>query len=80
VEYEKSIHSIVVNYMSFLRNARTGFGQRKSAAPHFKIFFASAGQSTCRLWQSCLHERPSAREWFGITLVGVGVFILGFKR
>jgi transporter family protein len=27
-----------------------------------------------------LHERPSAREWFGIGLVGVGVVILGFKR
>lgn len=27
-----------------------------------------------------LHERPSGREWFGIILVGVGVFILGFKR
>ena len=27
-----------------------------------------------------LHERPSAREWFGIALVGAGVVILGFKR
>jgi transporter family protein len=27
-----------------------------------------------------LHERPSAWEWFGIALVGVGVVILGFKR
>jgi transporter family protein len=27
-----------------------------------------------------LGERPSAREWFGIALVGIGVIILGFKR
>ncbi|WP_374513825.1 EamA family transporter [Niveibacterium sp.] len=27
-----------------------------------------------------LHERPSLREWFGIALVGIGVFVLGFKR
>lgn len=27
-----------------------------------------------------LHERPSVREWLGIVLVGVGVFLLGFKR
>ena len=27
-----------------------------------------------------LHERPSAREWFGILLVGAGVVILGLKR
>ena len=27
-----------------------------------------------------LHERPNGREWFGIFLVGTGVFILGFKR
>lgn len=27
-----------------------------------------------------LHERPNAREWLGICLVGAGVFILGFKR
>lgn len=27
-----------------------------------------------------LNERPSIREWFGIALVGLGVFILGFKR
>lgn len=27
-----------------------------------------------------LHERPSAREWLGIIMVGAGVFILGFKR
>jgi bacterial/archaeal transporter family protein len=27
-----------------------------------------------------LHERPSAREWLGILLVGAGVLVLGFKR
>jgi drug/metabolite transporter (DMT)-like permease len=27
-----------------------------------------------------LGERPSAREWFGILLVGAGAIILGFKR
>lgn len=27
-----------------------------------------------------LDERPSAREWLGISLVGVGVLILSFKR
>jgi len=27
-----------------------------------------------------LHERPSAREWTGILLVGAGVLILAFKR
>ena len=27
-----------------------------------------------------LHERPSVREWLGIAMVGVGVFLLGFKR
>src|ERR1700704_1840363 len=27
-----------------------------------------------------LGERPSLREWLGISLVGVGVVILGFKR
>ncbi len=27
-----------------------------------------------------LHERPSIREWLGIAMVGVGVFLLGFKR
>lgn len=27
-----------------------------------------------------LNERPSIREWFGIALVGLGVFILGFRR
>ncbi len=27
-----------------------------------------------------LGERPSSREWFGIALVGLGVFVLGFKR
>ncbi len=27
-----------------------------------------------------LQERPSNREWFGILLVGSGVFILGLKR
>lgn len=27
-----------------------------------------------------LGERPSAREWFGIILVGSGVVILGFKK
>jgi transporter family protein len=27
-----------------------------------------------------LHERPSAREWGGIALVGLGVLVLGFKR
>lgn len=27
-----------------------------------------------------LGERPSAREWFGIILVGSGVIILGLKR
>ncbi len=27
-----------------------------------------------------LDERPSQREWLGITLVGLGVLILGFKR
>ena len=27
-----------------------------------------------------LNERPSLREWLGIGLVGLGVFILGFRR
>ena len=27
-----------------------------------------------------LGERPSGREWLGISLVGLGVVILGFKR
>lgn len=27
-----------------------------------------------------LHERPNAREWIGIFLVGLGVIILGLKR
>ncbi len=27
-----------------------------------------------------LGERPSAREWIGILMVGLGVFILAFKR
>lgn len=27
-----------------------------------------------------LGERPSSREWFGIALVSLGVFVLGFKR
>jgi bacterial/archaeal transporter family protein len=27
-----------------------------------------------------LQERPTAREWLGILLVGAGVLILGFKR
>ena len=27
-----------------------------------------------------LGERPSGREWFGISLVGLGVIVLGFKR
>jgi len=27
-----------------------------------------------------LHERPSAREWTGILMVGAGVLILAFKR
>ena len=27
-----------------------------------------------------LNERPSIREWLGICLVGLGVFVLGFKR
>jgi len=27
-----------------------------------------------------LNERPSIKEWCGISLVGLGVFILGFKR
>jgi transporter family protein len=27
-----------------------------------------------------LGERPSPRDWLGIALVAVGVFILGFKR
>ena len=27
-----------------------------------------------------LHERPGFREWLGIIMVGVGVFVLGFKR
>ncbi len=27
-----------------------------------------------------LHERPSAREWLGIAMVGAGVLVLGFKR
>ena len=27
-----------------------------------------------------LGERPNMREWFGISLVGLGVIILGFKR
>jgi bacterial/archaeal transporter family protein len=27
-----------------------------------------------------LHERPSAREWTGILLVGAGVLVLAFKK
>jgi transporter family protein len=27
-----------------------------------------------------LHERPSPREWIGISMVAAGVFVLGFKR
>jgi transporter family protein len=27
-----------------------------------------------------LHERPSAREWIGILMVGLGAIVLGFKR
>lgn len=27
-----------------------------------------------------LHERPSAREWLGIAMVGAGVLVLGLKR
>ncbi len=27
-----------------------------------------------------LGERPTQREWLGIALVGLGVFVLGFKR
>src|SRR6266446_9562359 len=27
-----------------------------------------------------LHERPSAREWLGILMVGGGVLVLGLKR
>ncbi len=27
-----------------------------------------------------LHERPSAREWIGILMVGGGVLVLGLKR
>ena len=27
-----------------------------------------------------LHERPSAREWLGIIMVGAGVVVLAFKR
>ena len=27
-----------------------------------------------------LGERPAAREWVGILMVGAGVFVLGFKR
>jgi bacterial/archaeal transporter family protein len=27
-----------------------------------------------------LHERPSPREWLGILMVGIGVFIIGLKR
>lgn len=27
-----------------------------------------------------LGERPTPREWLGITLVGMGVLVLGFKR
>jgi transporter family protein len=27
-----------------------------------------------------LHERPGAREWLGIALVGAGVLVLGFRR
>ena len=27
-----------------------------------------------------LHERPSLREWIGVLLVGIGVFIIAFKR
>jgi transporter family protein len=27
-----------------------------------------------------LHERPTAREWTGIALVGVGVLVLGLKK
>lgn len=27
-----------------------------------------------------LGERPGAREWLGIGLVGLGVFVLGFRR
>ncbi len=27
-----------------------------------------------------LHERPSIKDWLGIAMVGLGVFILGFKK
>jgi bacterial/archaeal transporter family protein len=27
-----------------------------------------------------LHERPGLREWIGIALVALGVFVLGFRR
>ena len=27
-----------------------------------------------------LHERPSLREWIGVLLVGIGVFIIALKR
>jgi transporter family protein len=27
-----------------------------------------------------LHERPSPREWLGILMVGIGVFVIGLKR
>jgi len=27
-----------------------------------------------------LHERPAAREWLGIAMIAVGVFVLGFRR
>jgi transporter family protein len=27
-----------------------------------------------------LHERPSAREWLGILMVGAGVLVLALKR
>ena len=27
-----------------------------------------------------LHERPGAKEWLGIVMVAVGVFVLGYRR
>ena len=27
-----------------------------------------------------LHERPSGREWLGISMVGVGVLVMAFKK
>ena len=27
-----------------------------------------------------LHERPTAREWIGIAMVGAGVFVMAFRR